>query len=126
MTGDFTKTQLKLTWSVAVINFPLRGTSCHGFCKVTLTGYQTLKHSNHLITISLYRDRDKALAHRDGKYCAIPGGPPGQFHALQPGQSTGGLRRVTQTPSTAVPLWASLSAKILQFKENKFGPIKPF
>jgi len=35
-----------------------------------LTGYETLKHSNHLSTNYLYRDRDKALAHRDGKYCA--------------------------------------------------------
>ena len=31
-----------------------------------------LNHSNHLITISLYRDSTIALAHRDGKYCAIP------------------------------------------------------
>jgi len=52
----------------------------------------------------LYRDSTKAFAHRDGKYCAIPGGPPGQFPALLPGQSTGGVRQVTQTPSTAVPL----------------------
>jgi hypothetical protein len=36
-----------------------------------LTGYQTLKLSNYLSAISLYRDRDKALAHRDGKNCAI-------------------------------------------------------
>ena len=46
--------------------------TCHNICKVTLTGNETLKLSNYLITISLYRDRDKALAHRDGKYCAIP------------------------------------------------------
>jgi len=52
----------------------------------------------------LYRDRDIALAHRDGKYCAIPGGPPGLFPAPLPGQSTGGMRQVTQTPSIAVPL----------------------
>jgi hypothetical protein len=32
------------------------------------------------------------------------GSPPGLFPCSQPGQSTGGLRRVTQTPSTAVPL----------------------
>ena len=31
-----------------------------------------LKPSNYLTTISLYRDHDKALAHRDGKNCAIP------------------------------------------------------
>jgi len=32
---------------------------------------QTLKLSNNLITISLYRDRQTARA-RDGKYCAVP------------------------------------------------------
>jgi hypothetical protein len=37
-----------------------------------MTGYQTLNPSNYLSAISLYRDRDKALAHRDGKYRAIP------------------------------------------------------
>ena len=42
------------------------------YLQVTLTGYETLKHSNHLSTNYLYRDRDKALAHHDGKYCAIP------------------------------------------------------
>jgi hypothetical protein len=52
----------------------------------------------------LYRDRDKALAHRDGKYCAIPGGPPGQLHTHNRDNQPDGLRRVTQTPSTAVPL----------------------
>ena len=52
----------------------------------------------------MYRDHDKALAHRDGKYCAIPGGPPGLFPAPLPGQSTGGVRQVTQTATTAVPL----------------------
>ena len=36
-----------------------------------MTGYETFKHSNHLSANYLYRDRDKALAHRDGKYCAI-------------------------------------------------------
>jgi len=36
-----------------------------------LTGYQTLKLSNYLSAISLYRDRDKALAHRDGKNSVI-------------------------------------------------------
>jgi len=30
--------------------------------------------------------------------------PPGLFPTQLPGQSTGGLRQVTQTPSTAVPL----------------------
>jgi hypothetical protein len=46
--------------------------TCHNICKATVTGHKTLKHSNHLSTYYLYRDRDKALAHRDGKYCAIP------------------------------------------------------
>ena len=55
----------------------------------------------------MYRDHDKVLAHRDGKYCAIPGGPPGLFPTQLPGQSTGGMRQVTQTPSTAVPLVAT-------------------
>jgi len=56
----------------------------------------------------LYRDRDKALAHRDSKYCAIPAcyrdnslptnGTVGRIAAL-----------VTQTTTTAVPLWATLA-----------------
>jgi hypothetical protein len=46
-----------------------------------LTGYQTLKHPNYLTTISLYRDRDKALAHHDGKYCAMPACHRDNFHA---------------------------------------------
>jgi hypothetical protein len=75
-----------------------------------LTGYQTFKQPNYLIIISLYRDRDKAHAHRDGKYCAIPGGPPGQLHAHNRDNQPDGLRRVTQTPSTAVPLAASWEA----------------
>ncbi|MCX6320636.1 MAG: hypothetical protein NTX93_02375 [Bacteroidia bacterium] len=33
----------------------------------------------------MYRDSTIALAHRDGKYCAIPGGPPGQLPARLPG-----------------------------------------
>ncbi|MBE3084759.1 MAG: hypothetical protein IMZ64_00905 [Bacteroidetes bacterium] len=37
-------------------------------------------------------------AHRDNSL------PTGRQACSQPGQSTGGLRRVTQTPSTAVPL----------------------
>jgi hypothetical protein len=53
--------------------------------------------------------RDKAIAHLDGKYCAIPGGPPGLFPAPLPGQSTGGMRQVTLTTTTAVPLQASLN-----------------
>ena len=46
--------------------------TCHNICKVTMTGYQTLKYSNHLITIYLYRDSTIAHAHHDSKYCAIP------------------------------------------------------
>ena len=38
------------------------------------------------------------------KYRAIPGGPPGQFHAHNRDNQPDGLRLVTQTPSTAVPL----------------------
>ena len=52
-----------------------------------------------------------ADAGRTGKNSAIPGGPPGLFPAQLPGQSIGGVRQVTQTPSTAVPLafmWRSL------------------
>ena len=45
--------------------------TCHNICKVTLTGNEKFKHSTHLITNYLYRDRDNALAHHDGKYCAI-------------------------------------------------------
>lgn len=62
-----------------------------------------LKLTNYLSTISLYRDSKIARA-RDGKYCAVAGGPPGLFPTPKPGQSTGGLRRLTQTTSTAVPL----------------------
>lgn len=62
-----------------------------------------LKPSNYLITISLYRDSKIARA-RDGKYCAVSGGPPGLFPTPLPGQSTGGVRRVTQTTSIAGPL----------------------
>jgi hypothetical protein len=51
----------------------------------------------------LYRDSKTALA-RDGKYCAVAGGPPGLFPTPLPGQSAGGLRQVTQTTSIAVPL----------------------
>jgi len=77
--------------------------TCHNICTITLTGYEKLKHSTHLITNYLYRDRDKALAHRDGKYCAIPAcyrdnslptnGTAGRIAAL-----------VTQPTTTAVPL----------------------
>ena len=87
--------------------------TCHNICKVTLTGHKTLKYSNYLITIYLYRDRDKALAQRDGKYCAIPAcyrdrslptnGTVGRIAAL-----------VTQTTTTAVPLWAIALRKFLQ------------
>jgi hypothetical protein len=61
-----------------------------------------LKPANHLKIISLYRDHDKALAHRDGKNCAIPAcnrdssilvtGTSGRIAAL-----------VTQTTPIAVP-----------------------
>jgi len=69
-----------------------------------LTGYQKLKHSNYLITISLYRDSTKALAQHDGKYCAIPACHRDSFQSL-PGQFLGRLAApVTQTTSTAVPL----------------------
>jgi hypothetical protein len=76
-----------------------------------------------LIPRQLYRDRELSIIYehnmaalpgrrsnltfpirRDCKNCAIPGGPPGLFPCSQPGQSTGGLRQVTQTPSIAVPL----------------------
>ena len=55
----------------------------------------------------MYRDSKTARA-RDGKYCAVPGGPPGLFPTPLPGQSTGGVRRVTQTTSIAVPLAATI------------------
>ena len=73
------------------------------YLQSNLDRVQMLKPSNYLITISLYRDSKTARA-RDGKYCAIPGGPPGLFPTPLPGQSAGGLRRVTQTTSIAVPL----------------------
>jgi hypothetical protein len=73
------------------------------YLQSNLDRVQMLKPSNNLITISLYRDSKIARA-RDGKYCAVPGGPPGLFPTPLPGQSTGGVRRVTQTTSIAVPL----------------------
>src|SRR5659263_750132 len=65
---------------------------------LTLTGYKTLKQPNYLYTFVIYRDRNTSRTLLC-KYSAIPGGPPGQLRALLPGQSTGGLRQVTQTPS---------------------------
>jgi hypothetical protein len=38
--------------------------------------------------------------------------PTGTIPCSQPGQSTGGLRRVTQTPSTAVPLVVSYYTEV--------------
>src|SRR5659263_285781 len=70
---------------------------------LTLTGYKTLKQPNYLYTFVIYRDR-KTSRTLLCKYRTIPGGPPGLFPCSQLGQSTGGLRRVAQTPSTAVPL----------------------
>lgn len=69
-----------------------------------MTGYQTLKQSNYLITISLYRDPDKALAHRDGKYCAIPGGPPGQLPCKLPGSTAGWASPGNVTSLNPLPL----------------------
>ena len=88
--------------------------TCHNICKAILTGYETFKHSNHLSTNYLYRDRDKAHAHRDGKYCAISAcyrdnslptnGTVGRIAALE-----------TQTTTTAVPLYAMRDCKYLEF-----------
>jgi len=77
-----------------------------------LTEYQTLKLTNYLSAVFLYRDSKTARA-RDGKYCAMPGGPPGLFPTPLPGQSTGGLRRATQITSIAGPL------SVMQRKNNK-------
>ena len=86
----------RLTRSVGVI-------CLSQYLQVTLTGYETLKHSNHLSINYLYRDRDKALAHRDRKYCAILA-----CHRDSSLPTNGTRNRlaapVTQTPSTAVPL----------------------
>jgi hypothetical protein len=84
--------------------------TCHNICKVTLTGYETNKHLNHLSNNYLYRDSTKAHAHRDRKYCAIPAcyrdcflptnGTSGRIGAL-----------VTQTTTTAVPLAVRMGAQ---------------
>src|SRR5659263_705482 len=69
---------------------------------LTLTGYKTLIQPNYL-TFIIYRDR-KTSRTLLCKYRAIPGGPPGQLHTHNRDNQPDGLRRVTQTPSTAVPL----------------------
>ena len=51
----------------------------------------------------MYRDR-KTSRTLLCKYRTIPGGPPGLFHAHNRDSQPDGLRRVAQTPSTAVPL----------------------
>jgi hypothetical protein len=43
---------------------------------------------------------------------AIPGGPPGQIHANYRDSQPDGLRRVTQTPTTGVPLGVIATSKI--------------
>ena len=62
-----------------------------------------LKPANHLITISFYRDRDKAHTHRDGKNCAIPSCH--RDNSMPTNRTTGRLAApVTQTTPIAVPL----------------------
>jgi hypothetical protein len=69
----------------------------------------------------LYRDRDKALAHRDGKYRAIPA-----CHRDNSLLTTGAVNRmaspVTQTPSIAVPLCLSRAAETRLSLSSLQGP----
>lgn len=54
-------------------------------------------HSNYLSTNCLYHDRDKALAHHDGKNCAIPVLPTGTNPCQLPGSATGWAAPVNAT-----------------------------
>jgi hypothetical protein len=68
-----------------------------------MTGHETFKQSNHLITYCLNRHRDKALAHRDGKNCAMPACH--RDNSLLKNRIRNWMAApVTQTTSTAEPL----------------------
>src|SRR5659263_66611 len=70
---------------------------------LTLTGYQMLKLYKHLIT-NFIVTRSQNQPHPTLQIPRHTRRPTGTIPCSQPGLSTGGLRRVTQTPSTAVPL----------------------
>ena len=59
------------------------------FANLTLTEYKTLKPSNYLKTISLYRDRTIAARTLMAKTAPYPSCPPGLFPTLLPGPSAG-------------------------------------
>jgi len=85
-----------------------------------MTGYESFKHSNLLSTKCLYRYRDKALAHRDRKNCAIPACH--RDNSLLKNWTRKRMAApVTQTPSTAEPL-----AQIIGHQDFKLDiPLSP-
>ena len=70
---------------------------------LTLTGYQKLKHYNYLIP-NIIRTRYLNQPHATLQIPRHTRRPTGIAPYSLPGQSTGGLRRVTFTTTTAVPL----------------------
>ena len=89
-----------LTRSVVVINLS------RYLQTLTLTGYQKLKHYKHLITniiVTRFLNQPHAtlqIPHHTRR-------PTVTALYSKPGQSTGGLRRVTFTTTTAVPLYVT-------------------
>jgi hypothetical protein len=97
--------QHALTRSVVVINLS------RYLQTLTLTGYQMLKHYNHLIT-NIIVTRYINQPHATLQIPRHTRRPTGTTPFSQPGQSTGGLRRVTFTTTTAVPLVSITAAGI--------------